>query len=378
MGLLDWLTDLGGSAGSGVTNDFYSGGQSPPLDQPAPAPAPAPSPVPPQPTQPMPPVQQAGADGVPMPQPRPAMAPLPPPTTIAPAPQPATPMPQPSPAPQPPMQPPSAAPAAPGMPTSQPTNPGQGRGFLGQAFGLKSSDEKNMLGSLGAGLQSVGQNWNKPGLAAFAGSAGAAIEGGTKAEEKRVDEMLKLISEKRKTGDDSSATSLAQVKLETAKLQLQNLKAGNGKGTAWNKPPQQLYQDAMRLAQNDPDVKAGEKKLEQIIKDGHPAEVVKGQAEQAALVAAARDKHLVGVGLSPQSAAAIEKTPGLTQANPHPQNSYTTQNFESVVKPGQFYIDEKGQTRVRRQDAKPVNNKATVPAEPSTPLSPSDAGDEAE
>ncbi len=375
MGLLDWLTDLGGS---GAGTDFPTGNPvsgaptmpqpTQPVQPPAPTPAPAPAPAPmPQPTQPMPPAQQTGADGVPMPQPRPAMAPLPSPTTIAPAPQPG------------PMQPqPTTSPAAPGMPTSAPTNPGQGRGFLGQAFGLPSSDEKNMLGSLGAGLSSVGQNWNKPGLAAFAGSAGAAIEGGTKAEEKRVDEMLKLISEKRKAGDESSATSLAQVKLETAKLQLQNLKAGNGKGTAWNKPPQQLYQDAMRLAQNDPDVKAGEKKLEQIIKDGNPAEVAKAQAEQAALVAAARDKHLVGVGLSPQSAAAIEKTPGLTQANPHPQNSYTPQNFESVVKPGQFYIDEKGQTRVRRQDAKPVDNKSTVPAEPSTPSSPSDAGDEAE
>jgi hypothetical protein len=366
MGLLDWLTDLGGSAGSGVTNDFYSGGQSPPLDQPAPAP----SPVPPQPTQPMPPVQQ--------------VPPLPPPTTIAPAPQPATPMPQPSPAPQPPMQPPmqppSAAPAAPGMPTSQPTNPGQGRGFLGQAFGLKSSDEKNMLGSLGAGLQSVGQNWNKPGLAAFAGSAGAAIEGGTKAEEKRVDEMLKLIDQKRKAGDESPATSLAQVKLETAKLQLQNLKDGNGKGTAWNKPPEERYTNAMHDLANDPDVKASADKLRELRRNGSAEEIAKAEAEHKDLIAAVRDQSLIRHRLDPVSAAAMAKVPGLTFENPHLQNSYTLQNFESIVKPGQYYIDEKGQMRKRRKDgAKGVENEATASSEPSTPsTAPSAAGDVAE
>jgi hypothetical protein len=272
------------------------------------------------------------------------------------------------------------------MPTAaQPAdgaNPGQARGFLGRAFGMNSSDETALKNKLGPGLAAVGQNWNKPGLAAFAGSAGSAIEGGTKGEDTRVDKMLKLIQAKQKAGDDSSATSLAKVKLETAQMQLQNLKDGNGKGTAWNKPPQQLYQDAMRLSASDPNVKASEKALEQTIKDGDPTKVAQAKADHAALVSAVQDKHLMGVGLTPQSAAEIAKQPGLTSENPVPQAAFNGKPFDQVVKLNanhdQYFVDEKGQTRVLRATKKSEASKSSTNAQASIPSSPAGAADEDE
>jgi hypothetical protein len=62
-----------------------------------------------------------------------------------------------------------------------------GGGILG-ALGINLSPEQRA--SLGAGLSSVGQNWNKPGLAAAAGSAGAAIQGGQKQEQE--EDILQL------------------------------------------------------------------------------------------------------------------------------------------------------------------------------------------
>jgi hypothetical protein len=74
------------------------------------------------------------------------------------------------------------------------------------------------MGGLGEGLKSVGQNWNKPGLAAFAGSAGAAISGGNQAEDKyfqktkeAADEVLKAYA-----ANDRSAVNKALVDLREA------------------------------------------------------------------------------------------------------------------------------------------------------------------
>lgn len=267
------------------------------------------------------------------------------------------------------------------MPTAaaQVTNPGQGPGFLGQMFGMNAADEKNTLSSLGAGLKAVPANAHQPGIAAFAGTAGASIEGYSKSEDKRIDQMLKLIQQKQKAGDDSSALSIQQVKLETAKLQLQNLKDNNGKSGAYNKPPQQLYQDAMRLSQNDPNVKASEKALEETIKNGKPAEIAKAQQEHAQLVAVVQDKHLAGVGLPPQSAAAVAKQPGLTAQNPVPQTAFANKPFDQVMKPqpyDQYFVDENGQTRVLKATSKGDAAKAPPAAQATSASSPAVAADE--
>jgi hypothetical protein len=380
MGLLDWLTDLGSTIGSqspeAATMQASGTAQQQPQMAP-PAQQPPPAPMPPQ-----PPIQSSP----PVMQPPPQQADIPPNATPTAGGPPMamndtqTQTVTPNAGPPMSLAPPDSSAA--GAPAAAAANPGQARGILGRAFGMNSSDETSMKNKLGAGLKSVGDNWNKPGLAAFAGSAGSTIEGGTKGDEKRVDQMLKLIQAKQKAGDDSATTSLAQVKLETAKMNLQNLKANGGNKGAWNKPPQQLYQDAMRLAQNDPNIKASEKALEQTIKDGNAPAIAKAQADHQALVSAVQDKHLTSMGLNPQSAAGIAKTPGMSQVNPVPQAAFNGKPFDQVVKPNQpfdqYFVDEKGQTRVLRATKKSEASKSALDAQASIPSSPADAADDEE
>lgn len=386
MGLLDWLGDLSGGSSLGdafaktnIGAGFPGGAAAPQINAP-------------QPQQGMPPVQQTGDDQaptVPMPQPRPADAPQGGDASI--------PMPQPRPldAPTAPAAATAPAPLTPpeastlydgykaaggggpvnvaGAPQAE-TNPGLASGLLGSVFGMNSSDARSLKNSLGAGLKSVGENWNKPGLAALSGSAGSAMEGGTHGEDKRIDQMLALIKQKQKAGDDSLATSLASVKLQAAKLQLQNLK--DGKSSAWNKPPQQLYLDAMRLANGDQNVKTARTVVE---KETDPTLKAEAQKKFDAIYSAAKDAHLKGVGLSPESAAEIAKTPGMTQENAVPQTAFSGKKFNEVIKPNQpfdqYFIDEKGQTRVLRGTKK--SEAATTPGpQASSSSDTADAADE--
>lgn len=50
-----------------------------------------------------------------------------------------------------------------------------------------------VMSALGAGLSSAGQNWNKPGAAAFAAGAGAAIQGGQQFDNQVQDARLKAL-----------------------------------------------------------------------------------------------------------------------------------------------------------------------------------------
>jgi hypothetical protein len=106
-----------------------------------------------------------------------------------------------------PLRPPTAAapnPAAP-TPPSPPLSispPAQASGGLNlqQILGLlqpkQQSDGFNMptfMSSLGAGLSSAGQNWNKPAMAAFASGAGAALQGGQQWQNQQQDARLKAL-----------------------------------------------------------------------------------------------------------------------------------------------------------------------------------------
>jgi hypothetical protein len=67
------------------------------------------------------------------------------------------------------------------LPVPRPPNP------LG-AIGMDPADPRGarvFRAALGHGLGAVANNWNKPALAAFAGSAGAALEGGSAAEQQQ-------------------------------------------------------------------------------------------------------------------------------------------------------------------------------------------------
>ncbi|MBV8753357.1 MAG: hypothetical protein JO328_10925 [Hyphomicrobiales bacterium] len=83
--------------------------------------------------------------------------------------------------------PPPTTPAASGPPPPigppAPTAGGAGALDLGRILGAieqqpSGFNTPRFMSSLGAGLSSAGQNWNKPAAAAFASGAGAALQGG--------------------------------------------------------------------------------------------------------------------------------------------------------------------------------------------------------
>jgi hypothetical protein len=102
-------------------------------------------------------------------------------------------------------------PLAPPAGMTPPTPPGQGAAWgnmppiIGNALGGALAPQANAAGlfgpntgrfmsALGAGLSSAGQNWNKPAAAAFASGAGAAIQGGDKAQQQLVHNQIAALN----------------------------------------------------------------------------------------------------------------------------------------------------------------------------------------
>ena len=91
-----------------------------------------------------------------------------------------------------------SAPAAP-APATTPPAPSAGGIDLRQILGLLQPQQTSgfnmpaFMSSLGAGLASAGQNWNKPAMAAFASGAGAALQGGQQGNNQQQDAKLKAL-----------------------------------------------------------------------------------------------------------------------------------------------------------------------------------------
>ena len=76
------------------------------------------------------------------------------------------------------------------LPASPPASSG---GSLQSMLGLDDNQMQRLSGGLGAGLTAAANNWNKPGLAAFAGGAGGALQGSSQAQQQQVDNRLKAV-----------------------------------------------------------------------------------------------------------------------------------------------------------------------------------------
>src|SRR5215813_13610830 len=77
------------------------------------------------------------------------------------------------------------------------------------------------MSALGAGLRSAGQNWNKPGLAAFAAGAGAAMGGGDEADDKLYKRKLDAIDRAIKARQEGDLTAFRNATLDFHKAQLE-------------------------------------------------------------------------------------------------------------------------------------------------------------
>jgi|SRR5882672_4620196 len=354
MGLLDWLTDsLGGPmSGGGAT-----AGES--IPQPI-APPGMSSPPPTLPDSrpnlpPMPPnagsaaadITSAGAGGagagappIPLPMPRPQTAAAPPPT---------------------PLMPPPGAPgpgtadavasyqraggtfAPPGEQGGGPTVPSGNLSIIGRALGLDANRDKELRGSLATGLKSVGDNWNKPGLAAFAGTAGSAMGGGNAAQDKTIEQQQKYLTQAisaAKVGDERAANQ-ALTKLRLAQADMTRQGKG-GKDSVVNSD-QQLYLRAQGITNQDQNLK--------ILKSQYDKAAVEfgSNSPQAKAALEAHQKaytdtlngHLTTLGLDPKKAEKMGKQPGFSQDNPIGKEKMNSQKAFNDLPPGSWFTNPK-------------------------------------
>lgn len=388
MGLLDWLSDsLGDSfggdssaqAGAALSNNM--GANSPPMppvqqtgdDQASlnpPQPNPGAMARPPAPVDPstsdlgggLPPggtgapdafagnntstVIPPGAGSVPMPQPRPAaaggMPPLPPRAananaSVPPPPPPGTPL--------------DITPQA--IAQNTPVGPGpQAHGILGRMIGLDPNTEAQLRGSLGSGLKSVAANWNKPGLAAMAGSAGASIEGGKTATDKTTaqqDQFLKDQLGVYKANDDHQLNvARTQRALAEAKAAMADSK------TSVMNSDQQLYLRGLNAVHQQTLASASNLRAIQQAYGPDSPQAKAAQAQHDALVENTKQTIFGTLGISEKKAAQLGKQSGLSPDNPIDVKGLNQQKLDSL--PAGAYI--------RTPDGKVLRKKATTGANP--------------
>lgn len=223
------------------------------------------------------------------------------------------------------------------------------------AFGANMADPRFMRqigGSLGEGLKAVGSNWNKPGLAAFAGTLGSAIEGGQKGDSEYLKEKEEALDRKTK------ADALAEKdKSDKARMDyyMARLNAASRAGTTAGRTGAWQSSDVGKLHMADDDV---EKQIrqEQILRkkeydeaDPKTKQDMRNEWDQKRKDL--RNEAYKERGIDPNKADEIRNR-GADSKNPHQPSTWD--EFQAVVQPGQWYKNPSDGKIYRRKESAPT------------------------
>jgi hypothetical protein len=380
MGLLDWLTDGGGSlwdSGSAkspfidATNKYSGPGGEADMGPPIPPQPPAPLPPDlgrstpldfqrPEFKPPGAPPPQPGADGMSMPPGMgpmemptslpPSMGPMEPPTSMPPGMGPPgipLPTPRPAAANQSPTSPPGLPPLTPGgatdavrsyesaggggpvqiagAPTDTASTSGlrlpdmKGGGGLLGALGVDDQSARRFTSALGKGLTAAGNSSGKSPFQAFASGAGAGLEGGEQRMDKNNEQTHKYLNDaiRAQAAGDEVGYKTNYLKYLQARLKADTEKAANGTSRGQaSNSPQQLYLSAIRATNSDPSLKGYNDAIRAARATGDQAAIAKAQAELEAKKAEVMNGHFGRLGIDPQTAAQMGQQPGMSDKNP--------------------------------------------------------------
>lgn len=210
---------------------------------------------------------------------------------------------------------------------------------------------------LGAGLSSVGQNWNKPGLAAFAGSAGAAIQGGEKAgdaaskddraaQAQHFNQMSTSFRDMlaAQQQNNMQAYREAQAKYLTARATA--IQQNGGTSNAYqNTPAGKINMAETRIGQFDSQRR---KSIDAAVRSGQMDKNA-AQAEYQKLdqqTEQFRQRMYQGMGIDPKQADAV-KSQGISQQNPIDTKGMNEQQFHSLVPMGAWFKNPDGRVMQR-------------------------------
>lgn len=345
MGLLDWLSE--GLTGLGQGGSAMAAPMQPP-------PMPGGNGVPPVESAPLPDVPMDGVPAVP-----PPVAQTPP--QIAPTPD------------APPnvpdiMQSYARAGGNPMMPpVQQSTGGGGSTGILENALGLSPDRARQVRSSLASGLKAVGENWNKPGLAALSGTAGSAMEGGEKREDKTTDQRSKLLTQMiaAQAAGDKAAYNKNYMAYLKSKQENETSKAARGSAIA----PEKLYLDVKKALATDPEIVAARHGLEAAQRAGDPKATASAQAAFDTILRRKQTEAFAAVKLNPKTAADLEKNPPGSKSNPLKPTSKA--ELERYAEPGQLYVNPAdGKTYVYKGGGGKMTGSAAAPGSPAEPPGP--------
>lgn len=428
MGLLDWLTDGGGSlwsSGGGegsnpmvqATNNYQGPGGAPDMGPPGVQP-PMQQPAPPQ---AMPPGLNGDFDknglmppgGAAPPGPPPAMPPGLPGPNAAPSPQggdpmagtgsgnngglppglpipsPQAPPPQARPSPMTPLTPEGASDAYAGYQKAGGGGPVQiagqpqdtastsglrlpdmkgGGGLLG-ALGVDDPAARRFTGSLAAGFKAAGNSSGKSKGQALASGIGEGLEGGEKAMKENNDQTHKYLGDaiKAQAAGDEVGYKTNYLKYLQAKLKADTDKAASGGAKAQaSNSPQQLYLSAIRATNSDPALKGYNDAIRAARATGDTAAMTKAQAELEAKKAEISQGHFSRLGIDPQTAQQLGQQPGFSDKNPVDAGKMgiTEKNISQKLQPGQFYRNPKD-GQIYQFTGGPGGGK--IPTKPTSP-----------
>lgn len=263
-----------------------------------------------------------------------------------------------------------------------------GRTILGRALGLDANRESQISGSLAAGLKAAGDNAHKPGLAAFAGSMGAGLEGGKKADDKTTEQqdkyLQRAIAAKREGNQAEYQKNYLRYQIEATKAKLEATKEkAAGKDSVMNSP-EQLYLRAIGATNQDGGLKILANKVREAQKLGPDSKEAKAaQAEYDTAFAKVRDQHLGTLGVDPSKIKGLESKPGFSDKTPFkdfPKDPAAAQKAFDALPEGAYFINPKDGRLLTKKSAggqqgaapgQPQQTSALSPPMPPMPMDPS-------
>jgi hypothetical protein len=252
---------------------------------------------------------------------------------------------------------------------------GQQGSPLGRALGLDPNTMERMRGTLGASLKAVGENAHKPGLAAFAGSFGAGMEGGKKADDTTTAQqdkyLQRAIAAKREGNQEKYQTNYLRYQIEATKAKLAASTAkASGKDSVMNSP-EQLYLRGVGATNADGELKILAAKAREAEKLGSPEEKKAAMDAYNKRRQEVLDGHLGRLGVDPGKVKGLESKPGFSDKNPvkdFPKDPAAAQKAFDALPEGAYFVNPKDGRLLIKKGMTPAQPQQTSALEP--PMAP--------
>jgi hypothetical protein len=244
------------------------------------------------------------------------------------------------------------------------------------------------MASLASGLKAVGNNWNKPGLAAFAGTAGSAMEGGQKKGEQEDQDQMKrnqqqfqqtstAFNDMLKAQASGNANKINDARANYFNARAQQMVNGGTGSNAWQNTPYgravQVEQQVSKFGQQRETTLREQWKINGTPKAQQDADLAKLETEKDAMrgklgqqfgLSGGQVKAIANTGTEPPTVKGADgKDAPNPNFNPFDVRTMNVEQFRAQVPMGAYYRDTDGKVYKRTQDQPKSQQNAPKPKE---------------